>query len=317
MTDTTITIDAVDAQHDPIIAAFVQYLASKGIQSAKVTSHQPQKPSEADNHLIRLIQLLSNGLEQAHSTASQQSGNLTEALTQYRSETDITDVYKGRIVDLQKVINGTKLPGELDAFIGRQELVVPTGAELTNAQRQRETVHEVSRLAGRVTDNNERLRAHNALLSSQVAGLLAENALLMDRISLLEDQVAALGNSAAVTMRALNKSRQTGAAMTAAGNTSVGNRSLKANETVVAGVTMDRETALWLKEVHAQLASGKKVDEALQSTKELEQRCRPSTTARRDISQGSKAATPFALHVEASRVSNLSNIAVDTTPEEL
>ena len=301
----TLTITSAEVSRDPTLDAFVKYYHStkRGVSNPSSPSSDAGRTQGGDAYLRSLIKLLADELEKARALSDGGFTDLVGALTHLRAESDITDVYKGRIVDLQKVINGTKLPGELDALIGRQDIVVPTEADPTPFQREREAVHGVSRLAGRVTDMNERLRAQNAMLGTQVAGLLSENALLMDRIALLEEQVSALGNSAAVASRALNKARAGGCAH---GSSDAPARTVRGQETIVAGVPMDRETALWLKDVYAQLSNGGAVEDVIRNLSRgavSKAPPRVGSSVRKDLSL-SRGSTPFSQFVEGNRSLN-------------
>jgi hypothetical protein len=109
-------------------------------------------------------------------------------------------------------------------------------------------------------DKCDRLQAENLLLSSDSVALRAENKMLLDRLRVVEAQLAVLNASASTVLHELSKQREINAKLTVnaatdddQGRTSGGHVPLQPGECVVAGVVMEKEVALWLKDVYVTL----------------------------------------------------------------
>ena len=239
-------------------------------QSLTISSHISDRESALASLLNAVVLSSSSATTTSQEVDSPSGGNnknddddLSAQLKLFREDVDVIEAYKCRIIELQKVINGTKLPGELSAVIepavrnGRGQ-VIPVNAEGSPSQQQNETIHKLSKHIVTLKEKLDRAEAENCQWSANVAALLGENSMLTDHVKLLETEVTSLGKSNASLTKELTKARLVQ-------NTSGGGGGGKGGDVIIGGMVIDAEVALWIKDVYVGLSQGKETNEVLAS----------------------------------------------------
>ena len=235
-----VTLAVVDA-----VKAYAEHLPRR-TEPFKTTPAPASRPTDRETALASLlmhtVQSTSDGFHDREGAAG-----LAFQLRMFREDMDVVDAYKSRIVELQKVVNGTLPPGELPPTIEAPRKVA-VGIELSTTQQQSEMVHNLSRMVVTLREKLDRSEAEASQWSANVAALLGENAMLSDRVRLLETEVITLGKHNSTLTKELAKTR-----LGSGGDVTIGD------------VTIDREVALWIKDVYVGLAEGKDTKEVVQA----------------------------------------------------
>jgi hypothetical protein len=277
---------------DLIIDGFMQYVRSVVTAAAQGTLAKAPPPVSGD-----LVSMLCSELEAVRRDrefTADAVERFNATMLRLRSDDDVTQVYKHRIVELQAVINGTKRPQDIQPDVGVRAPVVPTGLSVTEDQKRAEACNSLSRLTSQMKDKMERLKAENIKLSGDKAILVTEAKLLADRVKVLEAQLGVMASSASVNLRELHKQRTLVSRLAAQKDDArlhqrQQQHQLQPGECLVGGIVMDRDVALWLHDVYHALLADPTAAETLRNLKRSDRECSaaPSTISRGSAEESS------------------------------
>jgi hypothetical protein len=287
---------------DTIFNAFMQYVRSTVTAAAQGTLAKVGSNgglADVNNGMADLVELLCQELEAVRRDrdfAADAIERFNATMLDFRTEDDVTQVYKHRIIELQAVINGTKRPQDIRPDVGVRAPVVPTGLAVTDDQKRLEACNALSRLTSQMKDKLERLRAENMKLAGDKSVLAGENKLLCDRVKVLEAQLGVMSASSSVNLRELHKQRTLVSRLAAQKD---GGRlhqqqqhQLQPGECLVGGMVMDREVALWLHDVYNTLLANPAAAETLRNLRGSDASAPASSIGRASADDSSAGSRP-------------------------